>query len=90
MAVYQLNGFDLPRSAVEQYLAGAQVKRGQLAGGDLVFFATSGGRKASHVGIYTGDGRFIHAPGPGKNIQADFLTTRYYADRYLGARSYVR
>jgi hypothetical protein len=90
MAVYQLNGLNLPRSAAEQFLAGAQVKRGQLAGGDLVFFATSGGRKASHVGIYTGDGRFIHAPGEGKSIQADFLTTSYYADRYLGARSYVR
>ncbi|HYA03611.1 MAG TPA: NlpC/P60 family protein [Syntrophobacteria bacterium] len=90
MAVYQLNGLNLPRSTAEQYLAGAPVKRGQLAAGDLVFFATSGGRKASHVGIYTGDGRFIHAPGQGKNIQADFLTTTYYADRYLGARTFVR
>jgi cell wall-associated NlpC family hydrolase len=90
MAVYQLNGFNLPRSAAQQYLTGTPVKRGRLAGGDLVFFATSGGHKASHVGIYTGGGRFIHAPGEGKKIQADFLTTSYYAERYLGARSYVR
>ncbi|MCJ7593998.1 MAG: NlpC/P60 family protein, partial [Desulfobacterales bacterium] len=62
MAVYQLNGLNLPRSSREQFMAGAQIERSGLAKGDLVFFATSGGKKTSHVGVYEGDGRFIHAP----------------------------
>jgi cell wall-associated NlpC family hydrolase len=90
MAVYHLNGLNLPRSATEQYLAGVPVEQRELLQGDLVFFATSGGRKASHVGVYTGEGRFVHAPGEGKSIRTDRLGDRYYAARYLGARSYVR
>jgi hypothetical protein len=90
MAVYHLNGLRLPRSATEQYLTGAPVEQGQLLQGDLVFFATSGRRKVSHVGVYAGEGKFIHAPGVGKTIRSNLLTDRYYAARYLGARSYVR
>ena len=90
MAVYHLNGLRLPRSATEQYLTGAPVEQGQLLQGDLVFFATSGRRKVSHVGVYAGEGKFIHAPGVGKTIRTNLLADRYYAARYLGARSYVR
>jgi len=90
MAVYHLNGLNLPRSAAEQYLAGLPVDQGQLLQGDLVFFATSGRRKVSHVGVYAGEGKFIHAPGVGKTIRTDILADRYYAARFLGARSYVR
>ena len=90
MAVYHLNGLRLPRSATEQYLAGAPVEQRRLLQGDLVFFATSGRRKVSHVGVYAGEGRFIHAPGVGKTIRTDLLGDKYYAARYLGARSYVR
>jgi hypothetical protein len=88
-AVYQLNGLNLPRSSEEQYGAGVPVKRRQLSQGDLVFFATSGGRTVSHVGLYTGKGRFIHAPGRGKRIRTDSLSKRYFRTRYVGARSYV-
>jgi cell wall-associated NlpC family hydrolase len=41
----------------------------------------------SHVGIYCGNGTFIHAPGAGQRIRTDSLTTRYFADRYVGART---
>ncbi len=89
MAVYQLNGLNLPRSSRDQYSIGAPVERTELAKGDLVFFATKGREKVSHVGVYTGDGRFIHAPGKGKTIRVDTLADRYYVSRYLGARKYL-
>lgn len=89
MAVYQLNGLNLPRSSWAQYGVGNPVHRSELDRGDLVFFATSGRRAVSHVGVYTGDGSFIHAPGRGKKIRVDVLSNRYYAARYMGARSYV-
>ena len=90
MVVYQLNGLRLPRSSRQQYRAGIPIGRNQLMQGDLVFFATSGGRRISHVGIYVGKGRFIHAPGSGKKIRTDRLTRRYYKARYVGARTYLR
>jgi hypothetical protein len=90
MAVYHLNGLNLPRSAAEQYLAGAPVAQGQLLQGDLVFFATSGRWKVSHVGVYVGEGKFVHSPSEGKTIRTDILADRYYAARYLGARAYIR
>jgi hypothetical protein len=89
MAVYQLNGLNLPRSSEQQYRAGIFVKRSQLLQGDLVFFATCRGRKVSHVGIYAGNDKFIHAPGRGKKIRADSLSKRYFQTRYAGARTYL-
>ena len=89
MVVYRLNGLDLPRSSGQQWQAGKPIKRGQLAKGDLVFFATSGGRKVSHVGIYAGNSQFLHAPGRGRNIRISTLSSTYYKSRYLGARSYL-
>jgi len=89
MVVYRLNGLDLPRSSGQQWQAGKPIKRGQLAKGDLVFFATSGGRKVSHVGIYAGNNQFLHAPGRGRKIRISTLSSTYYKSRYLGARSYL-
>jgi hypothetical protein len=90
MVVYQLNGLKLPRSSRQQYGAGIPIGRNDLNRGDLVFFATSGGRRISHVGIYVGKGRFIHAPGRGKRIRTDRLAKRYFKSRYMGARTYLR
>lgn len=90
MAVYQLNGFDVPRTSEEQYKSGTPVDKDQLEKGDLVFFATSSSGRVSHVGIYIGGDRFIHAPGTGKTICADSLTTTYYRDRFYGACTYLR
>ena len=88
MAVYQLNGLDLPRSSRQQFNYGTPVSCEDLAKGDLVFFANSGNGKVSHVGIYIGDGRFVHAPGKGKTVRLDFLSDAYYQSRYTGARSF--
>jgi cell wall-associated NlpC family hydrolase len=89
MTVYQLNGLDLPRTSRQQWSVGTAVSRSELLEGDLVFFATAGGHRVSHVGIYTGDGHFIHAPGKGKSIRLTSLSKNYYRDRYLGARRYL-
>jgi cell wall-associated NlpC family hydrolase len=88
MTVYQLNGFDLPRTSQEQFAAGNPVDRSSLEKGDLLFFSRGGG-KVSHVGIYAGNGRFIHAAGRGKQIRTDLLSNGQYSRMYLGARSYL-
>lgn len=88
MAVFNLNGLKIPRSSRRQFRAGTPVRRIHLARGDLVFFATSGGNRVSHVGIYIGDGNFIHAPNRGKRVRTESLSKSYYADRYVGARRY--
>jgi cell wall-associated NlpC family hydrolase len=89
MAVYQLNGLDLPRVSREQFEAGDPIEEKKLEKGDLVFFSSSGTGKISHVGIYAGDGQFIHAPGRGKNIRTDNLAPAYYRRHYQGGRSYL-
>lgn len=88
MTVYQLSGFDLPRTSREQYMAGNPVEPSFLEKGDLVFF-TPRGDKISHVGIYTGNGQFIHAPERGKRIRMDSLSNGYFSRMYIGARSYL-
>jgi len=89
MVVYRLNGLDLPRSSRQQWKVGRRIDRGRLQKGDLVFFATSGGKRVSHVGIYTGANKFLHAPGRGRRIRASSLSSKYYSARYVGARSYL-
>lgn len=89
MAVYRLNGLNLPRTSREQFNAGRLVKLRRVREGDLVFFRTSRGARVSHVGIYMGEGRFIHAPGRGGAVRIDSLQEGYYEDRYVGARSYL-
>jgi hypothetical protein len=88
MTVYQLNGLDLPRTTREQFGSGTSVDRSSLKKGDLVFFA-SAGDKISHVGIYAGNGLFIHAPGRGKKICTDALAKEYFSRAFIGARSYL-
>lgn len=88
MTVYRLNGLDLPRTALEQFRAGTPVARGALRAGDLVFFATGRTSRISHVGIYSGDGQFIHAPSRGNAIRSASLANTYFAGRYKGARRY--
>lgn len=89
MAVYKLNGLKLPRSSKDQFTAGTPVEQSQLSRGDLVFFATSQGKKVTHVGIYRGDGQFIHAPGKDKKIRIDSLRNGYFKTNFLGARTYL-
>ena len=89
MTVYRLNGLNLPRVSREQYKTGTPIARSQLSRGDLVFFATSGGKRVSHVGIYVGKGKFIHAPKKGRKIRAESLSKSYFRSHYLGARTYL-
>lgn len=80
-------GLRVSGSAADIARAGKPVERGELRPGDLVFFNT---RHAafSHVGIYIGDDRFVHAPASGGRVRIDHLGDRYFAQRYEAARSY--
>jgi len=90
MTVYRLNGLNLPRSSRQQYRRGSPIERHRIQRGDLVFFATSGRGVVSHVGIYAGGGRFIHAPKSGGTIRTDSIKNGYFSRRYVGARNYLR
>lgn len=80
-------GLSLPRQADEQaQTAGLRhVRREHLQPGDLVFFNTLR-RTFSHVGIYLGDGRFIHAPRTGAQVRVEQMATSYWSRRFTGAR----
>ena len=86
----QAPGFCYQLYGVNQLIESAHEALEHLEKADLVFFATSGGERVSHVGVYTGDGRFIHAPRRGKTIRVARLSNTYYRYRYVGARSYLR
>jgi len=76
---------DLPRSSREQYKQGEEVDRDKLEVGDLVFFS-SGGTRPTHVGIYVGDDKFIHAAVKARKVIVSDLNKIWYTMRYLGAR----
>ena len=77
-------GIDLPRSSRDQFKVGEKVTKDELRVGDLVFFNTNG-KGVSHVGIYMGDGRFVHS-STSKGVTYTSLNDKYYAKRYVGAR----
>jgi cell wall-associated NlpC family hydrolase len=81
----QAAGLVLPRSSFDQIRLGASVARDDLQPGDLVFFNTMRAT-ASHVGIYIGENRFIHAPSRGKTVEIAEFTNTYWQARYDGAR----
>jgi cell wall-associated NlpC family hydrolase len=85
MYVYGKLGVTLPHYSRYQASYGTAVSKDQLLPGDLVFFSTYR-RDASHVGIYVGDDKFVHAATRGGQVQVDSLTEAYYAHRYIGAR----
>ena len=88
MTVYKLNGLDLPRSSQAQWRKGVSVSRNRLKKGDLVFFRTTKSNNISHVGIYAGNGRFVHAPGRGDHVQRTSLNNRYFRAHFTGAKTY--
>lgn len=75
----------LPRSTFAQSQLGKAIAKQDLQAGDLVFFNTVK-NTISHVGIYMGDNRFIHAPNTGGNVRIESLNARYWAQRYSGAQ----
>lgn len=78
-------GVLLPRSTAEQRSVGRAVKRSALQPGDLVFYNTRG-RPYSHVGIYLGDGIFVHAPRRGQRVRLENIDNPYWRARFDGAR----
>lgn len=78
-------GFLLPRRADQMSKVGEKVAKNALRPGDLVFFNTMR-RTFSHVGIYIGDNKFIHAPTTGKQVRVDSMKANYWMSRYNGAR----
>lgn len=82
--VYNRFGIGLSRTTYSQVNQGVKVDRNNLKAGDLVFFNTEG--SISHVGIYIGNGEFIHAPRTGKPVMVSSLSDGYYAQKYATAR----
>ena len=81
----QTAGLVLPRRSAQQAAATQTIERTELEPGDLVFFNTL--RHAfSHVGIYVGDGKFIHAPKPGARVRIEDMSVSYWNRRFNGAR----
>jgi len=76
---------NLPRTTEQMGLRGVSLERSQVASGDLVFFNTTG-RPNSHVGIYVGQNRFVHAPATGGTVRLEDMGKAYWASRYDGAR----
>ena len=75
----------LPRTAKEQSQVGNAIDKKELKPGDLVFFNTMR-RAFSHVGIYLGDNRFMHAPRTGAEVRVEDMSQSYWVKRYNGAR----
>jgi gamma-D-glutamyl-L-lysine dipeptidyl-peptidase len=90
MYVYRQNGILLPREVGGQYEAGKHIRPRQVQPGDLVFFKTSRRHRLSHVGIYLGDNRFIHAPSSGKRVSYADMGKSYWKKRYRGAVTFIR
>jgi len=86
--VFRSMGVKLPRTAREQSGRGQRVAMGELQAGDLVFFNTRGSR-VSHVGIYKGNGVFIHASSGRGHVMESKLTEGYYQRRFAGARRVI-
>ena len=80
------DGVELPRTASDQYYNGTPIANDQLQPGDLVFFKGTYKAGISHVGIYAGGGKFIHAANAHKGVRMDNLNDSYYQAHYAGAR----
>ena len=80
------SGLRVQGSAADLGRMSRPIDRADLQPGDLVFFNTLGERH-SHVGVYVGDGRFVHASNPRTGVRIDALSNRYYAQRFEGAHS---
>ena len=76
----------MPRTAVEQFYKGTPIAPQNMQPGDLVFFKNTYKRGISHVGIYAGEGKFIHAANSHKGVRMDSLSDSYYVAHFAGAR----
>jgi murein DD-endopeptidase len=84
--VHGLEGVSVPRTAATQFAAARKVAVDDLRAGDLVFYRlVPGSRDVTHVGIYTGQGRFVHAPQTGRVVGSANVDDPYYRERFAGA-----
>lgn len=82
-------GMYLPRTSRDiAAMQAPRIRQTQLAAGDLVFFGN--GDRVNHIGIYVGEGRFVHAPNEGGTVRLDTLDGRYWRDHYTGAKRILR
>ncbi|GFE62786.1 NlpC/P60 family protein [Geobacter sp. AOG2] len=88
-AVYNLCGLSIPRTSRDQFKAGDPVRKDDLRDGDLLFFGSSAD-SINHVGIYVGNGRFVHAPRRGEDIKVSGVDESYFERRFVGARRYFQ
>lgn len=84
---YQQAGLSVPRTTRLQYKSSQKIRQGSLQPGDLLFFRINGG-STDHVGLYLGDGDFIHAPSTGKTVERTTLDSAYWQKRFLHAASF--
>jgi murein DD-endopeptidase len=82
---YSKAGLDLPRETQTQRYLGQPVSRSRMRRGDLLFFDQEG-QKSSHVALYLGDGRFVHAPSTGGRVRTDRLDAAYWRKHFVEAR----
>ena len=79
----------IPRTTAAMHRStAATVKRNELKPGDAVFFKGNGRGQVSHVGLYIGEGKFIHSPRAGKNVRIDSLSNNYWNKNYTGAKRF--
>ena len=87
--VYSAAGISIPRVSVEQYKASVKADLKDLRKGDLVFFNTRG-LGPTHVGVYLGGGRFVHAPGVGRQVRVNSMSERYWRERFFFGGKYLK
>lgn len=87
--VYKHFGITLNRTSKDQIKNGVAVEKSNLQPGDLVIFNNDANTKIGHVGIYIGEGNFIHASNPKGGVKITTLLSGYYAQRYVGARRVI-
>ncbi|MBF0496256.1 MAG: C40 family peptidase [Deltaproteobacteria bacterium] len=95
--VYVQHHVPLPRTTEDQLKAGEKVKKDDLKPADLVFFKIDKGNFFSffsqgnlHVGLYTGNGKFIHSPRVGEHVREEYLEEKYWDKRYIGSRRILK
>jgi cell wall-associated NlpC family hydrolase len=88
-AAYNGLGLVLPRTAAGQFQQGVEISLGELQPGDLVFFRDTYKRGISHVGIYIGEGKFVHAASKKRGVVVTSLSRPYYLSRFAGAKRLV-
>lgn len=81
-------GFSPNRTPEALYTQGTFISKANLEPGDIVFFANTGGSGITHVGIYAGNGQFIHSPNSRSTVSYASLTSGYWAEHYYGARRF--